>query len=187
MTVTTLPVNPLALQSIHSRANQIAHNDISQNGIGTVTTFDSRSLNELKLADEQQALQGVAEQFESMFLQMVLKQMRQASEALSNDENNPLFSSRELSTYQEFFDGQLSIEMAKGRLGLAESIVEQLSQRGISEQSAQMTSNPFKETDDTVALYSQEPSTAAAHSTRAFHQPLLLVNESLVNDKESRV
>ncbi len=182
MTVTTLPVNPLALQAIHSRANHIAANEMS-----TVTTFDSRSLNDLKLADEQQALQGVAEQFESMFLQMVLKQMRQASEALSNDENNPLFSSRELSTYQEFFDGQLSIEMAKGRLGLAESIVEQLSQRGIGEQSTQMTSNPFKETDDTVALYSQEPSTVSAHSTRAFHQPLLLVNESLVNDKESRV
>ncbi|MGR5120338.1 rod-binding protein [Vibrio astriarenae] len=184
MSVTIMPVNPMALQAMPASAmmNQpIAKNSLSSD-TSAVTAFDSRSLNDLKLADEKAALEGVAEQFESMFLQMVLKQMRQASEALSNDEDNPLFSSRELKTYQEFFDGQISIEMAKGRLGLAESIVEQLS-KGLSEPALEMASNEFKETPQTVALYSQQQqkqTLAEQQSTRAFQQPLLLVN-----DKES--
>lgn len=186
MSVTIMPVNPMALQAMP--LNTIGQSPIAKNSgtsdsvTGTVTAFDSRNLNDLKLADEQQALEGVAEQFESMFLQMVLKQMRQASEALSNDEDNPLFSSRELKTYQEFFDGQISIEMAKGRLGLAESIVEQLS-RAKGDFDSELAMNTFKDSDQEVALYSQqqqEQAVANSQNTRAFQQPLLLVN-----DKES--
>lgn len=76
MTVTVLPVNAMALQPMAT--SRIATNPHT----GTVTTFDSRQLAELKASgDQQQAIQTVAEQFESLFLQMVLKQMRKASEA----------------------------------------------------------------------------------------------------------
>ncbi|MFI3275581.1 rod-binding protein [Vibrio sp.] len=188
MSVTIMPVNPMALQAMPIATSPIAQN--TAGGVsGNVTAFDSRNLNDLKLADEKQALEGVAEQFESMFLQMVLKQMRQASEALNSDEDNPLLSSRELKTYQEFFDGQISIEMAKGRLGLAESIVEQLS-RTQAELNSDFAASAFKESEQTVALYSQQQQKQSvanlqnntSQTTRAFHQSLLLVNE-----KESTV
>ncbi|MGL6315310.1 rod-binding protein [Vibrio sp. WXL103] len=173
MSITVMPINPMTIQAMPGRSSAISSNS----AMSGVNAFDSRNLNQLKLADEQQALEGVAEQFESMFLQMVLKQMRQANEALNDNENNPLFNSRELKTYQEFFDGQLSMEMAKGSIGLAESIVAQLS-RGDSEQVANLTPDPFKEVDDSVALYSQQqPTVAPSHSSRAFQQPLLLVND----------
>jgi flagellar protein FlgJ len=198
MTVTTLPVNPFALQHMPTgvmRSNHQAAN------VGVVTSFDSRNLNDLKVSgDKEQALQGVAEQFESLFLQMVLKQMRQASDALQSDDDNPLFSSREYKTYQEFFDGQISIEMAKGKLGLAESIVAQLGREqatsGAMQEAAieastvspfpnqtqaptqaNIVDGSFKNTVPEVALSTQEQNTkSTSQMSRAFSQPLLHVN-----------
>ena len=199
MTVTTLPVNPFALQHMSSNIMRSNHQPAN---VGVVTSFDSRNLNELKVSDDQeQALNGVAEQFESMFLQMVLKQMRQASEALQSDDDNPLFSSREHKTYQEFFDGQISIEMAKGRMGLAESIVAQLGREQATEGGMQQASieaasallfpsqtqstfvdSEFKNNAPAVALPTQEQQIPKpldlgnTQSSRAFSQSLLQVN-----------
>lgn len=169
MTVTTLPVNPFALQHMPSGVMRSNHQPAN---VGVVTSFDSRNLNDLKVSgDNEQALQGVAEQFESMFLQMVLKQMRQASEALQSDDENPLFSSREHKTYQEFFDGQISIEMAKGRLGLAESIVAQLGRE-------QATSTEMSEAAVEAASMSPFSAQASAHSSASEPMESLLRNQA---------
>lgn len=66
-----------------------------------------------------------AEQFEALFLQQVLKQMRKASDVLSAD--SPL-RSRELDTMRDFYDGVLAETLAgKKQTGIAEMLVKQLS------------------------------------------------------------
>ncbi len=86
------------------------------------TSFEG--LSQLKLASKQdspEALQKVAEQFEAMFLQMLMKQMRDASLG------EGLFDSDKTRFYQDMMDQQLSLSMAEKRgIGIAESIVRQL-------------------------------------------------------------
>jgi soluble lytic murein transglycosylase len=70
-------------------------------------------------------LEMAAEQFEALFLQQVLKQMRKASDALSTD--SPM-RSRELDTMRDFYDGVLAETLAsKKQIGIAELLVKQLS------------------------------------------------------------
>ncbi len=64
-------------------------------------------------ANETQALQQAAEQFETLFLQLVLKNMRTASDAVSGDEG--MFSSNEQQLFRGMYDGQLGA--ADGRPG----------------------------------------------------------------------
>ncbi|MEJ2765302.1 rod-binding protein [Photobacterium sp. MCCC 1A19761] len=76
-------------------------------------------------SDKQQALETVAGQFEAMFLQMVLRQMRSSSDVLAADDNP--FSSKEQGVYRDFYDGQLAIELAKNqRSGIADMLIKQL-------------------------------------------------------------
>ncbi|HAD42596.1 MAG TPA: flagellar assembly peptidoglycan hydrolase FlgJ [Plesiomonas shigelloides] len=75
--------------------------------------------------DQQQALRQVSQPFEAVFLQTVLKHMRQANNAM-RDPDSPL-SSRQQDFYQSFYDGQLASEMSKkSHLGIAEMLVKQL-------------------------------------------------------------
>ncbi|MGL6295773.1 MAG: flagellar assembly peptidoglycan hydrolase FlgJ, partial [Plesiomonas sp.] len=75
--------------------------------------------------DQQQALRQVSQQFEAVFLQTILKHMRQANNAM-RDPDSP-FSSRQQDFYQSFYDGQLAVEMSKkSRIGIAEMLVKQL-------------------------------------------------------------
>lgn len=78
-------------------------------------------------ADEQAALKGVAKEFEQLFMNMMLKSMRQASDVLASD--SP-FNSSDVKFYQEMFDQQMTLDLArKDGIGLADIIVKQLSQR----------------------------------------------------------
>lgn len=72
--------------------------------------------------DSQGALREVAQQFESIFTQMLLKSMRAASLG------DGIFDSNESKTYMDMFDQQLSVSMAasgKG-MGIADMLVKQL-------------------------------------------------------------
>jgi len=68
------------------------------------------------------ALRQVAEQFEALFLQTMLKSMRDASLG------DPLFGdSDQQDMYQDMMDQQLALEMASGKgVGLADMLVRQL-------------------------------------------------------------
>ncbi len=90
---------------------------------------DLNQLNDIKRLgkeNEDQALRKVAKQFESMFVQMMLKNMRSANEVFAKD--NPLNSS-EMKFRQSMLDNQWSVSLTEGRgIGLAESLYRQLSQ-----------------------------------------------------------
>jgi flagellar protein FlgJ len=74
---------------------------------------------------EKGALKEVAKQFEGIFIQMLMKSMRDANEAFKSD--SP-FNSESTAFYEQMRDQQMSMDLSnKGMLGLAELMVQQLS------------------------------------------------------------
>ena len=74
-----------------------------------------------------ESIRKVAQQFESLFLNEMLKSMRKANEIFRQD--NPLHS-RESEFYQTWLDTQLSQEWSQQKgIGLADMLVKQLTQR----------------------------------------------------------
>jgi len=72
--------------------------------------------------DQDKALPEVARQFESIFISMMIKSMRQ------DGMEDPLLDSSSTDTFRGMYDQQMSIELSKGDgIGIAESIVRQLS------------------------------------------------------------
>ncbi len=83
-----------------------------------------QNLKQLGQQDQDQALRQLSRQFESLFLNMMLKSMRSASDVFGKD--NELNSS-EMKLHQEMFDHQLALNLSKGRgLGLADTLYRQL-------------------------------------------------------------
>ena len=73
------------------------------------------------------ATRKVARQFESMFIQMMLRSMRQTHMA-----ENTLFDESKLEQYRDMYDGQLSTKLAeRGGIGLADMITRQLAPGGV--------------------------------------------------------
>lgn len=80
-------------------------------------------------AQDPAALKEVAKQFESLFTQMLLKNMREANRSLSNGDS--LFGSDQADFYQDMFDQQLAVHLSQGEgLGLADMLVRQLAGAG---------------------------------------------------------
>lgn len=75
-----------------------------------------------------QAAHEVAQQFESIFIGMVLKAMRSATP------KDGMFDSDRMEAYQDMFDKQLALDMsAKGGLGLARIIEQQIAKSSNSQ------------------------------------------------------
>ena len=71
--------------------------------------------------DPEASLRKVAHQFESLYIKMMLKSMRDASLG------DPLFDSDTSKVYRDMFDNQLAIDMSDhGGVGLADMLVRQL-------------------------------------------------------------
>ena len=71
------------------------------------------------------ALEDVAQQFESLFLQQMLKSMRDAT--VKGD----LMNSETMETYQSMADQQVALQLSReGGVGLARMMVEQMQTRG---------------------------------------------------------
>jgi flagellar protein FlgJ len=140
--------------------------------------------------DNAQSLQHAAEQFETLFLQLVLKNMRTASDAVSGDEG--MFSSNEQQLFRDMYDGQLAQQMAgQGQTGLAAQIIRQFTAPTddvASAASSQQQNNSaalFKFSAEAVAVtgYPSEQTVAAPQlsarpyqdfGSRALSQPLLV-------------
>lgn len=106
------------------------------------------------------AMDEVASQFESLFVQMMLKSMRDATE------KGGLFDSNQLDSYQQMHDQQLSLELAKqGGVGLADVIVQQFKGAqgaAASEDSSPATLKPLPNYRvPGIAMSSIHPSTLA--------------------------
>ena len=70
------------------------------------------------------ALREAAQQFEAIFVQMMLKSMRQAQDAME-DKSSP-FNSQNVKFYRDMHDKQLAVDIAtNGSLGMADLIVQQ--------------------------------------------------------------
>jgi flagellar protein FlgJ len=84
-------------------------------------------LNAIKMKgrdDSAAGLKEVAQQFESLFIRMMLKEMRNGLQSLTEDN---YLSSNEMQMYQENFDNQISLTLASGKgLGLADQLYQQL-------------------------------------------------------------
>ncbi len=93
----------------------------------SVTDFDAiRDLNVPKNKITPEVLHKVAKQFESLFLQEMLKNMRKANQHFESS----LMHSDSGDFYQEMYDKQIALNMANGNgLGLADVIYRQLSQQ----------------------------------------------------------
>ncbi len=115
--------------------------------------WDAQSLNELKTQagqDPQANLRPVARQVEGMFVQMMLKSMR---EALPKD---GLFSSDSSRMYTSMYDQQIAQQMTAGKgLGLAEMMVKQMS-GGQSEPTEAPSQVPMKFPLETVTSYQNQ-------------------------------
>jgi flagellar protein FlgJ len=86
--------------------------------------LDTNSLGDLKQsakAGSPEALKGAATQFESMFVNMMMKSMRDAT-----PQDGPM-DSQETRTFTTMLDQQMSQKLAKRGIGLADVLVRQLS------------------------------------------------------------
>ncbi|MBY5991974.1 rod-binding protein [Ferrimonas balearica] len=118
---------------------------------------------------EEGAIREVARQFETQFLQTVLKQMRSATDALKEEEG-PLSEKR--GVFHDFYDAELAQSMSQHQgIGLAEVMVRQLRPQN---------AEPLKPVAPTVAHKGHEGAPQVAN-IRAM-QPALVVPQA---DKES--
>src|ERR1700716_1373890 len=121
----------------------------SINGAGALAV-DASGVNGLKRAAHQnpnspEAIKGVAKQFEAMFLNMMMKSMRQAT-----PQDGP-FDSEQSKMFTTMLDQQMSQSMAQRGVGLADVLTRQLTpglskspaDPGQGAESAGMTSLPF--------------------------------------------
>lgn len=147
-------------------------------------------------------LEVVSEQFEALFLQQILKQMRKAGDVLTAD--NPM-RSRELDIMHDFYDEAIAESLAQRKqTGIADMLVQQLSgrdgrsanpvaavesvsgqpakvaiphpywpdQSGIGLPSAQAEPAEFNSDATAVALKEGEQNLAGVHQSVAFAQPI---------------
>lgn len=123
---------------------------------------DLRSLNQLRqlgASDEEAALRAAAKQFESVFLQELLKSMRAANDVFEDDDFFGGGGSSEF--YEQMHDEQLALSLANQQsLGLAEVMVQQLSR------------TPAKREASTVSPAPATPFTAPANPLTSVRPPL---------------
>lgn len=114
--------------------------------------LDAQNLTQLRLQAKQspdQALKAAAQQFESVFLNMMLKSMREATP------QDGMFDSEQTRMFTGMLDQQLAQGMARRGVGLADIMVKQLSH--------QMSGKPSAVVDKS-ALHASVPSSKLAAS-----------------------
>ena len=112
-------------------------------------------------ANPNAALEEVAQQFESLFMQMMLKSMRDAT--VKSD----LFSSDQMDTYQTMADQQTALSLSQqGGIGLARVLVEQMQVRGQASGAELSEEGP-----QSTAADSRIPLTNSATPVKAFDIP----------------
>ncbi|MEE8058865.1 MAG: flagellar assembly peptidoglycan hydrolase FlgJ [Pseudomonadales bacterium] len=100
----------------------------SQMGADAYTDLASvNAIRSLGRENKNQALEKIAQQFESMMVRMMMKSMRSANEVFA--EGNYL-SSNEGDMYQGMYDDQLALSLSQGKgMGIADIMVRQLKSR----------------------------------------------------------
>lgn len=105
-------------------------------------------------ADDPKAIRAAAQQFESLFTNMMLKSMRQAKlgEGLGDSQESDL--------YQDMYDQQIALKMSQGKgIGLADMLVQQLT-RNRAAKAAQGAAGTSAAPASAPAAASAPPSTS---------------------------
>jgi flagellar protein FlgJ len=114
---------------------------------------DLNRLNQFKVGgDSEKNIRKVAQEFESLFLNEMLKAMRSANEVFA--EGN-FMNSNESKTYQDMHDQQLSVTLSNNQngIGLADVLVRQMSQL----KDAGSRPNPFAQVDQPAPSAPSKP------------------------------
>jgi flagellar protein FlgJ len=127
---------------------------------GTFTDLNRLAQMKGKDKDSPENVKKVAQEFESLFLNQMMKSMREANQALA-DEDSP-FSSGSVKQYQDMYDQQMSVSLSRdnGGIGLADVLERQMSKSssGIGRK------NPF-------AQVGEVPTAPAAANTAKAESP----------------
>jgi flagellar protein FlgJ len=117
--------------------------------------LDTNGLSDLKKsakAGSPEALKGAATQFEAMFINMMMKSMRDATP------QDGLMDSQETKTYTTMLDQQMSQKLAKKGIGLADVLVRQLG----AQQAGQQITKQMQQQALGIGADGQPASNAAA-------------------------
>ena len=105
---------------------------MSNSSVDTSTAksyLDFSGLGELRAKAQQnqdKALKETAQQFEGLFIQMMMKSMRDASETMKDEENE----SSARATFEDMFDREVSVQMSKrNAMGVANFLERAVKQR----------------------------------------------------------
>lgn len=127
---------------------------LTDSRLAASAAWDAQSLNELKSKAGQDPganLRPVARQVEGMFVQMMLKSMR---EALPKD---GLFSSDSSRMYTSMYDQQIAQQMTAGKgLGLADMMVKQMGGEQAAQAASEPDQVPMKFPLETVTTYQNQ-------------------------------
>lgn len=86
------------------------------------------------------ALREVAQQFEAMFIQQIMKTMREAG-----FKGADMFDSQALDTFQSMHDKEISLQMSRrGSFGLADMLVKSMERQEQAIPAAQMLNDPMR-------------------------------------------
>ena len=116
---------------------------LPQNSIFT----DLSSLDAIRkqgLVDEASAIKKASQEFEALFLNMMLKSMRQSGELLNQDS---MMGSQQEKMFISMMDEQLSVDLShKGVLGIADLMVKQLLRNKVQPEVNTMQNSPAAKT-----------------------------------------
>ena len=138
---------------------------LGQRSLDSGSYSDLNRLNQLKVGkdrDGEENVRKVAQEFESLFLNEMLKSMRAATDVLAED--NP-FNSQASKQYQDMHDQQLSVTLSRegGGVGLADVMIRQLTKQ----KEVNTKPNPFDQVAQTTgAKWASNP-----NATMATEQP----------------
>lgn len=111
--------------------SQLMSQPMSQSMSQTVDSYtDLNALDKVKAMGrdkDPEALKQIAKQFESMFVSMLMKEMRSSVDVFAEDS---LFNSSETRFHRDMYDQQLSLNLSAGKgIGLADALYRQMTEQ----------------------------------------------------------
>ena len=153
--------------------------NITENRASIFTDINSLNhIREKAKVDSSAAIKSAAKEFEAFFMNMMLKSMRQASEAMGDDS---MFSSPQEKMFIGMLDEQMSVELSqKGNLGIADLMVRDI----LGEQSVNQSVNEMVSKAATKIV--NTPVQVVARASTSIQYPKLDINKINSSIEEPR-
>jgi peptidoglycan hydrolase FlgJ len=150
---------------------------VSSQPVGPSYYADFNGLEGLKKgakAEDPKSIRAAAQQFESLFTNMMLKSMREAKLGQG------LGDSQESDLYQDMYDQQLSLKMAQGKgIGLADMLVQQLTRNSAAKAATGASPSAVSTTDRISFVNSMAPYAEHAASQLGVSSDTLIAQAAL--------